>query len=163
IVEWAASERWCDGRVGAWGMSYGGTTALQIGAARPHHLKAVVAMNANVDLYHELVYPGGCLCPLERFGTWGHSLIASSMLPPLFHDTEGRWYRVWMERLAALPPPMVFPWQQHPAYDAFWQSKVVDVQRIEVPTFIVTGWRDQCPEKMLEAYAKIGAPRRLLV
>lgn len=163
LVEWTAAQPWCDGRIGVWGMSYGGTTALQMGAARPKHLKAVVAMNANVDLYSELVYPGGCLCPLERYGTWGASMIAASLLPPLFQDPAGRWYRVWMERLANLPPPMVFPWHQHPTYDEFWQSKVVDVSRIQVPTFIVTAWRDQCPEKMLEAYEKIPAPRRLLV
>ena len=31
------------------------------------------------------------------------------------------------------------------------------------PRLFVTGWRDQCPEYMIEAYSSIAAPRRLLV
>jgi hypothetical protein len=163
IVEWAAGQPWCDGEVGVWGMSYGGTTALQMAAARPPHLRAALAMNGNIDLYHELVYPGGCLCPIEELGTWGPSMIASSLLPPLHQDPEGRWYGVWLERLATLPRPMVFPFQEHPAHDEWWQSKVVEVGRIEVPTFLVTAWRDQCPEYMVEVYERVTGPRRLLV
>jgi predicted acyl esterase len=34
VVEWAAGQDWCDGRVGAWGVSYGGMTAL---AGAPSH------------------------------------------------------------------------------------------------------------------------------
>ena len=33
IIEWAARQDWCDGTVGAWGVSYGGMTALAAAAA----------------------------------------------------------------------------------------------------------------------------------
>ena len=39
IIEWAAGQPWCDGRVGAWGVSYGGMNALAAAAGRPPHLR----------------------------------------------------------------------------------------------------------------------------
>ena len=35
IIEWVAGQDWCDGRVGAWGVSYGGMTALAAAAQPP--------------------------------------------------------------------------------------------------------------------------------
>jgi putative CocE/NonD family hydrolase len=46
IVEWVAGQDWCDGRVGAWGVSYGGMTALAAAAQRPASLRAIVAVYA---------------------------------------------------------------------------------------------------------------------
>src|SRR5215208_1254912 len=41
-VEWLARQPWCNGRVGIWGTSYGGITAMAIAATRPPHLRAIV-------------------------------------------------------------------------------------------------------------------------
>ena len=37
----AASQEWSDGRVGVWGVSYGGLMALAAGVAHPPHLRAI--------------------------------------------------------------------------------------------------------------------------
>jgi putative CocE/NonD family hydrolase len=81
----------------------------------------------------------------------------------MYQDPEGRWYRIWKERLEHCPPPYIFPWQDHPAYDEFWQSKVIQAERIQVPTFLIGGWRDIFPEGMVRSYERIAAPRKLLM
>jgi putative CocE/NonD family hydrolase len=163
IVEWAAVQDWCDGSVGMWGMSYGGVTALQTAALRPPHLKAIVSMNGSTDPYHESRLPGGCLSCLGVFGNWGPWMIAMSVLPPMYQDAEGRWYRLWRERLATLQPPYIAPIQGHPTFDDYWRAKVIAVDQIEVPTYVMTAWLDQNPGAMTSAYERVGGPRKLLV
>ena len=34
-VEWLAAQPWCDGKVGMWGISYGGFTSIQVAMLRP--------------------------------------------------------------------------------------------------------------------------------
>jgi len=163
MVEWAARQPWCDGNVGMWGMSYGGITSFKTAAAQPLHLKAIVPIMGSLDIYHDFIYPGGCVNCLGAFGTWGSFMVAMNLLPPMYQDAEGRWSRVWKERLENIPPPYIFPWQEHPHYDEFWQSKVIDAEKIQVPTFLIGGWRDLFPEGMLCAYERISAPRKLLM
>ena len=91
VVEWAASQPWCDGNVGMWGISYGGVTALQSASEQPPHLKAIVPIYASVDVYSDLIYPGGCLNCLSAFGTWGSFMTAMNLMPPGYQDPEGRW------------------------------------------------------------------------
>ena len=40
-VEWASSQEWSNGRVGMWGVSYGGFSSLTAALARPPHLTCV--------------------------------------------------------------------------------------------------------------------------
>jgi hypothetical protein len=162
-VEWAARQPWCDGNVGMWGMSYGGITSFKTAALQPPHLKAIVPIMGSLDIYHDFLYPGGCLNCLGAFGAWGSFMIAMNLTPPMYQDPAGRWYRLWKERLENCRPPYMFPWQDHPAYDEFWQSKAIQAERIRVPTFLIGGWRDIFPEGMVRSYERITAPRKLLM
>lgn len=42
VVNWLAQQPWCDGKVGMFGISWGGFNSLQIAALAPEPLKAVV-------------------------------------------------------------------------------------------------------------------------
>ncbi len=46
IIDWTAGQPWSNGRIGMWGLSYGGITALKTAAARPKALKAIIPMMA---------------------------------------------------------------------------------------------------------------------
>ncbi len=162
MVEWTAHQPWCDGNVGMWGMSYGGMTAFKTAAVQPPHLKAIVPIMGSLDIYHDFLYPGGCLNCLGAFGAWGSFMIAMNLMPPMYQDAAGRWYHVWQERLEK-SQPYILPWQDHPTYDEFWQSKAIQAERIQVPTFLIGGWRDIFPEGMVRAYERITAPRKLLM
>ena len=51
LIEGLAGCPWCDGNVGICGVSYGGITALRARAARPPHLRALVAIEGSTDPY----------------------------------------------------------------------------------------------------------------
>ncbi len=161
-VEWIAEQAWCDGNVGMFGMSYGGITSFKTAAEQPPHLKAIVPLMGCTDIYLDYLYPGGCLNSLGAFGAWGSWMLAMNLMPPTLNDPEGRWYRVWQERLAN-GRPYVFPWLDHPEHDDYWESRAVDPERIKTPAFLIAGWRDIFPEPMVRAYEGITAPKKLWV
>ena len=61
-VEWAATQDWCDGSVGVWGISYGGMMAFYTAAERPPHLKAIAPVYGMSDLYKDAIGLGGAPC-----------------------------------------------------------------------------------------------------
>jgi uncharacterized protein len=163
IVEWAAAQPWCDGNVGMWGMSYGGITSFKTAALNPPHLKAIVPMCGGLDHYHDIVYPGGCFNCLGILGGWGPFMTAMNVMPPMHQDSDGRWYRVWMERLEAARAPYIKAYKEHPEFDDYWKPNTVEGERITVPSFLIGAWRDIFPEAMVRAYERIKGPRRLLM
>lgn len=70
LVEWAAAQPWCDGKVGMVGISYYGTIQLTVAALQPPHLKAIMPWNAVADYYREATHHGGIL---QSFYQWLYS------------------------------------------------------------------------------------------
>ncbi|WP_410671378.1 CocE/NonD family hydrolase [Amycolatopsis sp. cmx-4-68] len=58
-IEWAGGQPWSNGNVGTWGMSYLAMSQHQAAALHPEHLKAMIAIGTDVDLYEEVAYNGG--------------------------------------------------------------------------------------------------------
>lgn len=52
-VEWLAGQPWCDGSVGAWGVSYMGHTTIAAAMASPPHLKSGLAAQPATDVFTE--------------------------------------------------------------------------------------------------------------
>ena len=161
IVEWLGAQPWCDGGVGIWGISYGGIMSFKTAAKKPGHLKAMVPIMGSLDIYHDWFYPGGCFNAMGA-STWAGSMVALQLMPPTLQDTDGRWYDVWLERIEKTEPYLL-PWREHPARDEYWQSKTIDPAEIDIPTFLIGGWRDIFPELMVRAYEQIHAPKKLLM
>lgn len=162
-VEWIAQQAWCNGNVGMWGISYGGITALATATLQPPHLKAIAPVVGGCpDQYLDWFAPGGCPKFL-RPHLWATTQLAHQLSPPMHHDPEGRWYRVWRDRLDDARDPWILPWHDHQTQDAFWADKVSEIERIKVPTFLIGGWRDIFAEGNMRTFERIDAPRRLLM
>ncbi len=162
LVEWIAAQDWCDGNVGMWGVSYPGITALSTAATRPPHLKAIVPIHATSDLHRGVVSLGGTASGFWMRADWGPRMVAYNLMPPQWQDTDGRWARTWAEHLEG-NPPWLAAFVHHPGFDAFWQSRVADMSRIECPTFNICGWRDLYTDCTPLDFSAINAPKRLLM
>jgi putative CocE/NonD family hydrolase len=160
--EWIANQSWCDGNVGMWGLSYGGISSLKVAAENPPHLKAIIPIQGSANIYADYIAPGGCRSLLGSYGAWGSFMLAMNLMPPTNTDADGRWYRVWIDRMER-GAPYVLPWFDHPDFDEYWSAKAVDASRITIPTFIIGGWRDIFPEGMPALYPQIKGPKKLLM
>ena len=68
-IDWAGVQSWSNGNVGLWGMSYYAMTQHQAASLEPKHLKAMIAIGTDADMYEEVCYTGGILND-EFFPVW---------------------------------------------------------------------------------------------
>jgi hypothetical protein len=61
IIEWIASQPWCDRNVGMFGVSYFSIVQQQVSALKPPHLKAIFCPFGYTDFYRDKFYHGGIL------------------------------------------------------------------------------------------------------
>ena len=61
IAEWVVRQPWCNGRLGATGISYLGAAACFLASTGHPAVKAIAPLFAVSDIYGEQLYPGGLL------------------------------------------------------------------------------------------------------
>ncbi|WP_027577178.1 CocE/NonD family hydrolase [Bradyrhizobium sp. WSM1743] len=162
VVEWAAAQEWCDGGVAIWGLSYGASVALAAAAQRPPHLKAIAPLYGTSGKREEGSSPGGCESCITN-ASWLAMMLALDLAPPTFQDHEGRWMRLWRERLRRLERDGI-----RNSFDDYYAAdegkpKGTATERIDIPAFIIGGWRDYYPQAMVDAYARVAGPKKLLM
>lgn len=119
LVEWIAEQSWSSGKVGFAGSSWLSISQWFIGAQRPPHLAALAPWEGFADVYRNTVAPGGV--PSPEF---------AGMVPVVL---RGRQYG---EDL----PAMV---DRHPLMDDYWRDKIAAVERITVPTYVVSSYTNK--------------------
>lgn len=165
VIEWLADQEWTTGEVGMFGKSYGGRTTLAAAVERPPPLKAIVPISAPFAAYDDSKYQGGSLNFFKQAGDFCPLVQTLFTMPPSRRDTEGEWVEVWRERLDAMTKskPWLFEFLEHDHKDGYWQGKDIDVEKIDIPVFAITGWRDYYPHASLEHLSNIDAPTRILI
>jgi predicted acyl esterase len=61
VIEWIASQPWCSGKVGMFGVSYFARIQIAVAALNPPSLKCIFAPWAYTDYYRDTIYRGGIL------------------------------------------------------------------------------------------------------
>ena len=147
LVEWAAAQPWCDGNVGANGVSYLAITQWLGAAEKPFHLKAIIPWEGLSDPYREWAFHAG--------------------LP----DTG--FYRIYMSRSAdpkfgivnegAEAEDMVAEQAAHPLLDEFWRAKHPDLSNIDVPAYICASWSSHLHNRgAIEGFKQISSTDKWL-
>lgn len=158
IVAWLAAQTWCSGRVGMWGISWGGFNALQVASLAPPALRAIIPIGFAQDRYDgDCHFMGGCL--LEGTMSWGHTLLAGTARPPDPEVVGDGWRAQWLARLAALEHPIGI-WLEHQRRDDYWKpgSPVEDLSRITAAVFAVGGWQDSYSRNVLPLLEGLRSP-----
>jgi uncharacterized protein len=163
IVSWAAAQSWCSGRVGSWGISYGGFTSLQLAANRPPALGAIAVVYGTDDRYtDDMHFFGGALCALE-LGHYPIRMIAMNALPPgAPMDAAGR--AAWRDRIERTPP-WILLWLMKQRDGSYWRSGSLrpDHGRVQCPTLLVGGWRDGYCNAAVRLATSLGVPTEVVM
>jgi uncharacterized protein len=162
VVEWAARQDWCTGRVGMWGLSYGAINTLRTASRRPPALKAIVPIMGMLDPERDFVHPHGQRGALAYFGLAGVWNLFIQLQPLIAADPSGTATRRWEERLAQFDPWLLDAWRLKPG-DPRWRDRVIDASKIDVPALCVAGWHDVFLAGTVRAYEQITAIKRLVV
>ncbi len=165
-VEWLAAQPWCTGRVGMWGLSYGGFTSIQVAATRPPHLRAIVAVQATDDRYTDDVHYVGGAMTVSELAQYAVSQVAMNALPPLPAAWGEGWLQRWRERLDTTPV-WLFRWAREQRDGPYWRqgSLAPDYGRIEAAVLQLAGWMDEYVDAALRIQAQCvnAAGRRTIV
>lgn len=94
-IEWAGVQRWSNGNVGLWGMSYVAMTQHNVASLKPSHLKAMIALGTDSDPYNEYLSTGGLWS--EAWWNWWWKIWSGKNHCGERRETE------WMARLKANP------------------------------------------------------------
>jgi putative CocE/NonD family hydrolase len=163
IIAWLAEQPWCNGKVGMWGISWGGFNALQVAARRPPALKAIIPMGFTHDRYNgDCHFMGGCL--LEGNISWGNTLLAGTTRPPDPAVVGDQWRALWHARLDAIEHPIGI-WLSHQRRDDYWKPGSVceDFSRIEAAVYAVSGWQDSYSRNVFPLIEGLATPWKALI
>ncbi|MEU8616618.1 CocE/NonD family hydrolase [Streptomyces sp. NPDC048623] len=167
VVNWLAEQPWCTGRVGMFGISWGGYDSLRIAALAPEPLKAVVTVCAPDDRYaDDLLYRGGSVLATGMHAG-AAALLAFTARPPDPRYAGEEWRAMWLERLNAVRP-YVHTWLSHQTRDAYWQEHggVRDAHHahdahhaVRAAVLAVGGWHDPYRDTVLRLVERLPQDR----
>ncbi len=162
-VEWVASQPWCTGKVGMYGVSYVGATQWLAAKSKPPSL-AGIAPGVTASDYHEgWAWQGGAF-ELGFNLSWSIGALGSANWANLSRKlpltaqkldeviaakdslTEGYRY-LPMQDMPDLQDgiaPYYYDWMAHPEYDEYWKKVCIEDSHpeIDVPAFNFGGWYD---------------------
>lgn len=185
LVEWIASQDWCDGNVGMVGLSYLAINQYFTAAQQPPHLKAIAPIDGPADMYRDGFYHGGIPSVIPWFL---HRAIAARGTVSVAKDTydrndldkrvealladEGTSYGKSAIVISTLrtPPetrPIIFDTLVHPEYDQYWRERAPSevLHKIQVPTYLGAEMHGQSTPVYLGGAAwgweRVTAPKKL--
>jgi predicted acyl esterase len=156
VIHWLATQPWSNGRVGMYGISWGGFNALQMAMRNPAELKAIIAIDATEELFHDDIHYIDGLMHVDEFE------LNMDMAPGITGAPD-----YTLDEKVLGPRFEAAPWSleyfRHQRDGQFWRSPVRPLSEIKVPCFVIgglaDGYRDSIP-RMLE---QVKAPMRALV
>jgi len=165
IVEWLADREWTNGRIGMYGKSYGGITALAAAARQPDALEAIVPIHTPFMGYRN-AYSYGGLFELYYIGTdWLTLMQVLDAKPPSRRDQRGEWVDTWQTQLEVTQDrdPFLFDFLDHDVKDEFWEGTDIPVENIETPMLAVGGTRDSYTRDTVEFFEAANGPKKMLL
>ncbi|MBK3559415.1 CocE/NonD family hydrolase [Streptomyces sp. MBT56] len=150
VIHWLAQQEWCSGRVGMFGISWGGFNSLQIAALAPEPLKAIVTVCSADDRYdNDVHYMGGSVLAVDMHA-WAATMLAFVCRPPDPAQVGDDWKEMWLKRLEAVEP-FSHTWLAHQSRDAYWKHGSVceDYGAIKASVLAVGGWHDPYRDTVL--------------
>jgi len=154
VISWLAHQSWSNGNVGMFGISWGGFNSLQMAMRHPPELKAILAVDATAELFHDDVHYIDGMAHIDEFelnmdmapGMTGAPdyTLEETILGPRF-DT----------------PPWSLLYLKHQHDGAFWRSPVRPYSEIKIPCFLIggllDGYRDSIPDILEQTKAPVKA------
>ena len=117
VIEWIASQKWCNGKVGMSGNSWLTVSQWFIAAERPEHLAAIAPWEGFCDHYRESGTRGGI--PTPEF---------PEMIAETFASAHG---------MLEDQPRMIV---EKPFLCDYWLDKAARVENIDIPAYVVASY-----------------------
>ena len=154
VIAWLAHQRWSNGSVGMFGISWGGFNSIQLAMRNPPGLKAIIAIDATEELFREDVHFLDGMMHADEYEL-NVDMLSSMTRSPDFPTDEAS----LAERFDT--PPWYVLYKQHPRAGAFWDAPVRPLSSIHIPVYLIggllDGYRDSIPRMLHELKSPVRA------
>lgn len=164
VVEWLAVQPWCSGRVGMFGISWGGFNSLEIAERAPEALGAVVTVCSSDDRYdNDVHYMGGALLAIDM-AAWAGTMLAFASRPPRPDVVGEGWVAQWRARLDH-QRPLAPVWIGHQERDDYWRRGSVceNYPGIRAAVLAVGGWSDPYRDTVFRLLQHLDSPSKGII
>src|SRR6267154_6077486 len=135
VIAWLANQPWSSGNVGMFGISWGGFNSIQMAMRHPPALKAIIAVDATEDLFHDDIHFIDGMMHLDEFE------LNMDMAPGITGAPD-----YTLDEKVLGPRFEVAPWSllylKHQRDGSFWNSPVRPLKDIKIPCFLIGGLLD---------------------
>lgn len=156
VIAWLARQPWSNGNVGMFGISWGGFTALQMAMRHAPGLKAIVAVHATGELFHDDVHYVDGMAHVDEFEL-NMDLAQGWVGAPDYSLDE----KVLDPRFDSPPWSLLYMRHQHDG--PFWRDRVRPLSEITTPSFLIGGLQDGYRDNVTDMLMKSKAPIKAIV
>jgi len=174
VMTWAAAQPWSNGSTAMSGPSYMGIDQIFAAATRPPGLKAIFPQVPAADVYRDVVASGGQV-DVGFIPLWLGLVTGTGVIPPAVTATDPqsglKAFAQHLSTLGSFTGPMLLDalGGQEQAYDGDFyaqRSPINVVDRVQVPTFLVSGEYDlfqRGTPLLFERLQQQGVPVKMVV
>ena len=156
VIHWLATQPWSNGNVGMFGISWGGFNALQMAMRHPPELKAIIAVDATAELFHDDVHYVDGMMHIDEFELNMDMAPGFTGAPDYPLDEK-----VLGPHFDAAPWSLLYMKHQHDG--PFWRSPVRPYSEIKVPCFVIGGLQDGYRDSVTDMLAQTKAPVKAIM
>lgn len=156
VIAWLASQPWSSGKVGMFGISWGGFNSIQLAMRRPPALKAIIAVDATEQLFHDDVHYIDGMMHFDEFEL-NMDLAPGITGAPDYTLDE----RILGSRFDS--PPWSLMYFMHQRYGEFWHAPLRPLSEIKIPCFLIGGLLDGYRDSIPKMFEQVKAPIKAII
>ncbi len=158
VIAWLARQPFSTGKVGMFGISWGGFNSIHMAMRRPPALKAIIAVDATDDLYQDDVH---FMDGMLHVDSWEMGMdVANSMPGAPGYVIDDAYFRDRFDQ-----PPWMLTYKRQQRDGPFWDRTALKTRydAIQVPTFVIGGWYDGYRDSVPRMLEHMKAPVKAIV
>lgn len=156
IIAWLAHQSWSNGNVGMMGISWSGFNSLQMAMRHAPELKAIIAVDATAELFHDDVHYIDGMAHVDEFELNMDMAPGITGAPDYTLDEK-----ILGPRFDAPPWSLLYFKHQHDG--PFWRSPVRPYSEIQIPCFLIGGLLDGYRDSVTDMLQQTKAPLKAIV
>jgi len=152
---WLAAQPWSNGKVGMFGISWGGFNSIQMAMRHPPALKAILAVDATEQLFHDDVHYIDGLMHVDEFELNMDLAPGMTGAPDYTLDEK-----ILGPRFESAPWSLMY--FKHQRDGQFWHAPERALGEIKIPCFLIGGLLDGYRDSIPRMFEQVKAPVRRL-
>jgi putative CocE/NonD family hydrolase len=158
VIAWLAAQPFSNGKVGMFGISWGGFNSIHMAMRSPPALKAIIAIEAADDLYEDDVH---YIDGMMHVDSYEFEMDIENAMPgaPDYRIDEA----YFRDRFDTTPWFLVYKKEQRDG--PFWDrtSPNAHYERIRTPAFLIGGWYDGYRDSIPRMLEHVKAPVKAMI